>query len=133
MEHILYLIVAFVVIDLIIIGFVYYKRKHSGLSKQDKKKFLHYWKLILEDDNDSSAVLKADKLLDKLLGKKGYNGSLGQKLKSARSLFSDIDGVWSAHKLRNRIAHDIDVQVSKKEANNAIEKYKRAFRDLGLF
>jgi len=132
MEVFLYVVLAFVVVDLVFIGFVYYKRKSGGLSDTDRQKFLNYWKAVLEDNDHVHAVINADKLLDRLLEKRGYKGSLGQKLKRAGSLFKDLDGVWAAHKLRNRIAHDMDVRISTKEAQRALDNFARAFKDLGL-
>lgn len=132
MELFLYAVLVFVIVDLLFIGFVFYKRKFGGLSDNDRQKFLNYWKSILEDNDHVHAVINADKLLDRLLEKKGYRGSLGQKLKKAGSLFNDLDGVWVAHKLRNRIAHDIDIQISTRESKRALNNYARAFKDLGL-
>ncbi len=132
MELFLYAVLAFVILDLLFIGFVFYKRKFGGLSEKDRQKFLNYWKSVLDDNDHTHAVINADKLLDSLLEKRGYKGSLGQKLKSAGSLFNDLDGVWAAHKLRNRIAHEMDVQISTKEAQRALDNFARAFKDLGL-
>ena len=129
----IYLIVAFVVLDLLFVGYIIYVRKRKGLSPSDKKKYQNHWKKIKGDNDFRHAIMGADKLLDVLLQKKGYSGALGEKLKRSESLFSDYNGIWSAHKLRNRIAHELDVQISYKEAHDALRKFERALRDLGLF
>ncbi|MDX9970950.1 MAG: hypothetical protein RBS56_03530 [Candidatus Gracilibacteria bacterium] len=87
--------------------------------------------LDLSKHDLSKAVLDADKLLDFALSKKGKNGSLGEKLKSSKSLFSDINAVWVAHKLRNKLAHELK-QIDEKELKNAISVYKKALIDLGV-
>lgn len=124
------MILAFVALDVIFLGYVFLKRKR--LSATDQKKYAEYWRTVSSDTNYSRAVINADKLLDKLLAKKGYGGSLGEKLKKAGKLFGDLDGVWSAHKLRNRIAHEMEGEVSPREAKTALKQFERAFRDLGL-
>ena len=53
-------------------------------------------------------------------------------MKKAGQLFSDRNGIWSAHKLRNRIAHELDVKVSEKETRTALTQFKKALRDLGI-
>jgi hypothetical protein len=78
------------------------------------------------------AVLNADKLVDQALRDRGSKGqTMGERLKSTESVFSDLNGLWSAHKLRNRIAHETDVNVTYDEAHHALCSFKRALKDLG--
>lgn len=58
-----------------------------------------------------SAVMEADKLLDYVLKSKRIKGdTLGERLKNAKHLFktSSYNRVWEAHKLRNRLAHEMN-------------------------
>ena len=132
MEIWIFLILVFVVLDLAFVIYIIWKRKHKGLTSQEKKKYLNNWRKIKEDQDYKHAIMGADKLLDVLLTGHGYNGTIGEKLKQSGGLFSDYNGVWTAHKLRNRIAHELDFEVSNKEAKNALRLFERAFRDLGL-
>lgn len=78
------------------------------------------------------AVVNVDKLLDKAMRELGFKGqTMGERLKNNRARFSDIDGIWIAHKLRNRIAHESGVSVSEREASSALEQLRRGLRDLG--
>lgn len=78
------------------------------------------------------AILSADKLLDKALRESGIAGqTMGDRLKKSNKLFSDINGVWAAHKVRNRIAHEVDGSVNKSVATRMLAIYKKALRDLG--
>ncbi len=86
--------------------------------------------------NESSsyqlAVLNADKLVDKALIESGVKGeTMGERLKKSAAKFSDLNGLWSAHKLRNHIAHESDVDLTYDEARKALACFKRALRDLG--
>ncbi|MCA9374491.1 hypothetical protein KC725_05015 [Candidatus Peregrinibacteria bacterium] len=125
-------LILFVMFDVLLVAFVLWKRNGGGLSDVQKREYLDMWSRIKNDSDLRHAVMDADKLLDRLLGHKGYSGSLGEKLKKSGSLFSDLNGVWSAHKLRNRLAHELDAKVSPKEGERALKQYARAFRDLGL-
>ena len=68
--------------------------------------------------------------MDYALKKHGFEGSLGEKLKKAGPRFNDLNAVWSAHKLRNRIAHELS-EINKEEAKRALKQFKRALNDLG--
>lgn len=89
----------------------------------------------LKRDEHSSyylAVLNADKLVDQALKEYGLKGqTMAERMKNFNSSFSDRNGIWLAHKLRNKIAHESDTNVSYDEARRALASFKRALRDLG--
>jgi hypothetical protein len=78
------------------------------------------------------AIIDADKLLDDALKKKHFKGkTMGERLVSAQRSISDNDSVWYAHKLRNRLVHEPDVRLKKKEAQTALAGFRRGLQDLG--
>jgi hypothetical protein len=80
------------------------------------------------------AVIDADKLLDEALKRHHFKGrTMGERLVSAQRMISDNDAVWYAHKLRNRLVHEPNVKLKKKEAQNALSGFKQGLRDLGAF
>jgi hypothetical protein len=89
----------------------------------------------LKKDNPSSyamTIINCDKLLDKAMIEMGVPGkTMGDRLKRCGGRFSNENAVWRAHKLRNVIAHESDVEVSYKQAFNATQIYKQALKDLG--
>ena len=89
----------------------------------------------LSADNPATfmtTIIEADKLLDKAMIEMGLMGkTMGDRLKKAGSRFSNLNAVWRAHKLRNAIAHESDIEVSFKQASNALQVYKQALKDLG--
>ena len=89
----------------------------------------------LKKDNPASyaiTIINCDKLLDKAMIEMGIPGkTMGDRLKRAGGRFTDVNAVWRAHKLRNVIAHEADVEVSYRQAQNAVGIYKQAMRDLG--
>lgn len=79
-----------------------------------------------------TTVIEADKLLDKALMEMGTPGkTMGDRLKRSGDKFTNINAVWRAHKLRNAIAHETDLEISYKQASNALAIYKQALKDLG--
>ena len=57
--------------------------------------------------------------------------TMGDRLKRTGDRFSNLNGVWRAHKLRNAIAHEADLEITYKQAFNALAIYKQALKDLG--
>jgi len=110
--------------------------KHGG--RLDVEKYRVKWLAIEQslDRNDEMtchlAVLNADKLVDQALRELGYPGeTMGDRIKATRGKLSHRDELWSAHKLRNRIAHESDVRVNYNQARRALAGFKRTLKDLG--
>ena len=103
------------------------------MSKRVINEIRSSWKNIIRQQDKSHAVMDADKLLDHTLTEMGLKGSLGAKLKKAPHLFKDINGVWSAHKIRNNIAHQMNYEVTEKIYKNSMIAFKQAFKDLKIF
>ena len=82
--------------------------------------------------NYNQAILDADKLLDKALKIKGFTGTTGEKMKRANPLFTHRNEVWAAHKLRNRIAHELNITITEKQFKATLHQFKTGLKDLGL-
>lgn len=77
-------------------------------------------------------VLGADKLLDQALRERGVKGeTMGERMKTVKETWSNPNSVWMAHKLRNQIAHETEIQVSYDEARRALAGFKQALKDIG--
>jgi|APSaa5957512535_1039671.scaffolds.fasta_scaffold00295_16 hypothetical protein len=81
-------------------------------------------------DDPAKKVLEADKVLHEALKSFGSNKSMGDLLKRYGSKLPNEQPVWKAHKLRNRIAHEPQVTVSKQEAEIAVSALLKATRSL---
>lgn len=105
-----------------------------------KKKITKQWEAILarlETEQESEykmAVIEADKILDDLLEKIGYEGeNMAERLKQITpAQMVHINEVWEAHKLRNRIVHEPDFHLTCPQARRAIEIYQKALEDLEM-
>ncbi len=109
-----------------------------GGTQLDVEKYRMRWLSIeqqLKRDESSSfhlAVLNADKLLDQALKDRGFRGeTMGERMKNAKTSWSNANAVWTAHKLRNQIAHETDVQIDYDLARRALASFKQALKDLG--
>ena len=134
-QSIIFLFAAVIIVGAMLFGII-------GLTKQGQKNLNveHYrikWLDIerrLRSDEPSSfqlCVLDADKLLDKALRERGFRGqTMGERLKDATSSLSNTHSVWSAHKLRNQIAHE-DVHLTYDQSRTALSGFKQALKDLG--
>jgi hypothetical protein len=78
------------------------------------------------------AVINADKLLDEALKKRRFKGkTMGERMVAAQRDISDNDGVWFAHKLRNRLVHEADVKLKEADVKKALIGIRQALKDLG--
>lgn len=78
------------------------------------------------------SVLNSDKLVEQAMRDYGMSGqTMGEKLKNSPKTFSDINGLWNAHKLRNKIAHEPNVNIKYDEAKFALAQFRKALKDLG--
>lgn len=62
-------------------------------------------------------ILDYDKILDQLLYELGFQGNTADKLKKGGARFSNIQTLWTYHKLRNTIAHEHGATASAREAD----------------
>jgi hypothetical protein len=78
------------------------------------------------------AVVDGDKLLDQALKSHHFKGkTMGERLVSAQRVISDNDAVWYAHKLRNRLVHEPNIRLKKREAQTALAGFRQGLKDLG--
>lgn len=89
------------------------------------------WAKVHRHENGILKVVEADKVLDEALRLLGYAGSLGEKLKKAGPRFSDLNGLWTAHKLRNSLVHDLSAVPRDADVERAISSFRKALLDLG--
>ena len=108
-------------------------------SKQARQQLRDGWEqvemLVLQPNSAPMAVSEGDKLLDaglKLIGAKGE--SMGERLKSSEKRFTAelYHRVWEAHKLRNRLAHEVGAQAHASEAKTAVASFREALNSIGL-
>ena len=128
-------------IGIVVIGagilFMIMQGRGSG-KRLDTERYRSNWikieRLLVKDQEASYhlAILNADKLLDQALKQCGTKGAtMGERMKSSQAVWTNANNIWSAHKIRNRIAHEPDVHVRYDEARQALAAYKQGLKDVG--
>lgn len=110
----------------------------KGPSRLDVDKYRSRWMTIeqqLKRDETMSyqvCVMNADTLLDQALKDKGVQGAtMGERMKQFQQKWSNANNVWTAHKLRNQIAHEADFAINYESARRALTAFKQALKDVG--
>ncbi|MDB5165893.1 MAG: hypothetical protein JWM00_783 [Candidatus Saccharibacteria bacterium] len=110
----------------------------GGKQYLDVEKYRVKWLAIeqsLKPDQEASyhlALLNADKLLDHALKERGFSGNtMGERMKSAQKAWSNANNVWTAHKLRNQIAHEAEVRITLDTTRRALAAFRQALKDVG--
>lgn len=128
-------ILAIVGFGLIILGLITFvaKRPRKDLNRTYfEAKWRELQKGLNKPESWSMAIIQADSLLDEALKKRRFKGkTMGERLVSAQRILSSNDSVWYAHKLRNKIVHEVDVELKKKDVQQALMGLRQALRDLG--
>ena len=111
------------------------KKPHSFDMMEYQTDFLAIKNSLVRENELSynASIVEADKLLDKALCEMGIPGkTMGDRLKKVgREKFSQLNAVWSAHKLRNQIAHEPRFSLDYAQAKRALAAYEQALKDLG--
>lgn len=138
MDPVVIVALSIVLIAIVLAILVLVKSGKKGIAPSDQAFIKTQWKSIegeKKSRREISAILNADKLLGHVLELLGYQGSVGAKLKSigaSQTLTRDqIDCAWNAHKMRNRVAHEIGIKLSSKETDKTLADFKRTLRNLG--
>ncbi|MDO8515664.1 MAG: hypothetical protein Q7S28_00240 [bacterium] len=80
------------------------------------------------------ALFEADAILNEALRLGGYPGAtLGERLKIVdASQISNLEAIWAAHKLRNRLAHEPSLELTTEDIRTALRAFQAALRELRL-
>lgn len=84
----------------------------------------------MQQSDPQRKVMDSAKVLDGALKELGYQGSFAEKLRMATPRLGDVQPVWNALKLRNKLAHEVGVSVSDREAQSAAKAFAWALEKL---
>ncbi len=115
------------------IGLLGRKLPRKGLNQEYyQKKWSELLMLVKTPDGMKLAIIDADKLLDDALKKRNFKGkTMGERLVSAQRTLKDNDAVWFGHKLRNKLVHEADFKIKKRDVQKALAGFRQGLRDLG--
>lgn len=99
------------------------------------------WQLVGKYYNSANpsdwklAIIESDIMLYEILDKSGFGGnSIGEMLKNTdKSKLKNLDAAWSAHKVRNEIAHSgLEYILTRQAVEKAIADYEKVFDELNF-
>ncbi|HSH55345.1 MAG TPA: hypothetical protein VK983_00805 [Candidatus Limnocylindrales bacterium] len=127
-------VAALVILVALVFGMGYLQRKRPRTLNVEY--FQTRWKEIQNLCGDKTtwplAIIDADKLLDEALKQNKIKGkTMGERLVAVQRSLTDNDGVWYAHKLRNRLVHEQDIRLKEKDVKQALIGFRQALKDLG--
>ncbi|MBQ3348627.1 hypothetical protein IJG90_03890 [Candidatus Saccharibacteria bacterium] len=130
-----FIIAVIIIAVLMIVAMMLTKRRaHKFNVEEYQTRFLKIENNLSKDNSATwpVTIINGDKLLDKALIEMGVPGkTMGDRLKKIGDSFTDKNAVWRAHKLRNVIAHEDDLELTHKQAAGALAIYKQALKDIG--
>lgn len=120
------LVILFVIISVV-------ARSSRGLNRPFFKEKWDKISILAQSETTwMQALIEADKLLDEALKQSRFAGkSTADRMVSANRSFSNTDSVWRAHKLRNKVVHEVSFKLGKRQMVDAIKGYRQALKDLG--
>ncbi len=98
----------------------------------------HYILTLVESPNESDwrvSIMEADSMMEEILKENGLSGgTVSELLEGAKdSGYRSIQDAWSAHLIRNQIAHvGSEFPLSQVEARRVIKMYQNFFEELRI-
>lgn len=122
-EAVIYIIIGVLIFTLILISF-YIKKKNKLTSS---KKIAYKAKIKeISSQESSKKIILYDSMLSHILSDLWYSWSLWEQLKKKPSeIKTSINEVWELHKLRNKIAHELN-----KFDNTILEKNAKRYENI---
>jgi len=129
-------LVAVLIVGVLLIGIVAYThRSGAALNKEEyQRRWLATEKRLQKHEPSTypMAIVEADKLLDKALRERRFRGdTMGARMKSAQAVWNNANHIWGAHKIRNRVVHETDIELTYEVAARSMTAYKQGLKDLG--
>lgn len=145
----------FLVLDLVILGGIIYamrkilgfrprikpgKQHPTGMASPQIAIFRERWEAVLRrfDLNSPeamrSSILEADMLVDAVLKDSGIDGdTLADRLsKITPESLSNLNTLWKAHRLRNKLAETSGYELNPEEAQTAIDAYEAFLKEIKI-
>lgn len=128
-----WLIIPVLVVGLGMLWLISRKRR---LSDADRKVVADQWNKIEDlynNDRFKEAILEADKIFDFILKRMNIKGkTMGERLKNSKSFLPNYQDIWYAHKIRNKLVHEVDYHAEASTTWKVINIFKNTIKKLGI-
>lgn len=105
-------------------------RRQRRLHPGSAQRYIIAWQKLASIPDEHRRVLEAEKIVESAFRELGYNGTFADALREHGVRFAHIEQLWRAHKLRNRIAHEMHVQLTEREVADALNAFERTLKQL---
>ena len=123
-------LIGLIVIAAVVLFLVWKKQRRRKLSTSSVRRLRRQWAMLEGMQDPHRKIIDAEKIVDSALEELGYTGTFADKLRSAGPRLKNPQALWEAHKLRNRIAHDLNISFSEKDIRIALQAFDRALGSL---
>lgn len=135
-NSVIFLLIGVLILAVVFILYISVSRKASPALNREKyqAKWLEIENSVSSDNTAAChmAILNADKLLDQALKERHFKGeNMGERMKSAQNTWKNANHVWTAHKIRNKLAHEADAKVNYQLTLQVLSAFKQGLKDLG--
>lgn len=132
----IFFVVAILIVGVLLFAVISATKKRTVILDTEKyqSRWLEIEQTLVKEDvkTYNLVVMEADKLLDHALKELGIHGkTFAEKLKNTSDMFTSINSVWHAHKLRNQVVHESGFKVNYDQARRALANFKQALKDVG--
>lgn len=124
----LFLIILIVIILFGVFMTFFWSGKKKQLSANRKEYYIKEIRKVGGFPSASERIMKYDNILHHILKEYGYQGTLGDQLKAKPLIIDNLDTIWNLHKLRNRLAHDMEAISASVLENKSREFEKEVLR-----
>lgn len=97
--------------------------RRESIAPKAQKRILRLWEIASQFDDPNKKILETEKVVDVLFKEMDLRGSFAEKLKAVEAYIPNKEYVWTAHKLRNRIAHEPGFTASERDAKHAAKAF----------
>lgn len=104
-----YFFLAIIIIILLVGVFLTFRFSGKKELKKDKKSY--YQKEIQKVSvlpSSSERIMRYDMIMHHILKDYGYSGNVWDQLKAKPRMINNLNVIWGLHKLRNKLAHDME-------------------------
>ena len=108
--------------------------RRRNLTTGERNKVYRKWQELKELESQrryKEAIMDADKLFDFVLKSMNVKGvTMGERLISAEKMLDNYHDIWEAHKIRNRLVHEVDFKADSRKAEIALKAFGRGIKYL---
>lgn len=123
MEYFFLAIIIVILLGWVFLTFRFSTKKHLKPSKKS------YYQAEIQKvsalPSPTERIMRYDMIMHHILKDYGYSWNVGDQLKAKPRMISNLDAIWSLHKLRNKLTHSMET-VSEGLLERKADEFEKA-------